>query len=141
MVPTMAVTGEWVVENRWISSKNLSRGDLVTYVSPLAPSRAVCKRIIGLPGDTVCVDPTGAEAPSTEHVVIPKGHVWLTGDNAEASRDSRMYGPVSMSLIKGKLVARVRISWIQRSSSDLRNMCDRFGLSEVLHFSRITSLI
>lgn len=114
MVPTMAVTGEWVLETRWISAKKLSRGDLVTYVSPLDPSRVVCKRLIGLPGDVVCVDPTGTAAPSTEHVVIPKGHVWLAGDNAEASRDSRTYGPVSMSLIKGKLVARVSNSTYSR---------------------------
>ena len=107
MVPTMATTGEWIIENRMISVKGLARGDLVTYISPLDPSRTVCKRLIGLPGDIICVDPAGVDAPSTEHVVIPKGHVWLAGDNAEISRDSRTYGPVSMSLIKGKMVARV----------------------------------
>ncbi|EED80421.1 predicted protein, partial [Postia placenta Mad-698-R] len=107
MLPTMSVTGEVVWENRMITPDRLSRGDLVTYVSPLDPTRLVCKRLIGLPGDVVCVDPTGTLAPSTEHVVVPKNHVWLIGDNAAASRDSRVYGPVSMALIKGRLVARV----------------------------------
>lgn len=107
MLPTMSVTGEVVWENRMITPHRLSRGDLVTYVSPLDPTRLVCKRLIGLPGDVVCVDPTGTLAPSTEHVVVPKNHVWLIGDNAAASRDSRVYGPVSMALIKGRLVARV----------------------------------
>jgi len=107
MLPTMAETGERVIENRLISPDKLRRGDLVTYISPIDPTRIVCKRLIGLPGDIICVDPTGTYAPSTEHVVIPKGHVWLAGDNADYSRDSRLYGPVSMALIKGKLWGRV----------------------------------
>ncbi|CBQ70790.1 related to IMP1-protease, mitochondrial [Sporisorium reilianum SRZ2] len=32
-------------------------GDLVVALSPFDPSRAVCKRVIGLPGDTVALDP------------------------------------------------------------------------------------
>lgn len=107
MIPTMSAEGEVVLENRLITPSKLKRGDLVTFISPLDPTRMVCKRLIGLPGDIVCVDPTGTVAPSTEHVVIPKGHLWLTGDNADMSRDSREYGPVSMSLVKGKLIARV----------------------------------
>lgn len=109
MLPTMSATGEVVLENRLITPSKLKRGDLVTYISPLDPTRMVCKRLIGLPGDVICVDPTGMVSPSTEHVVIPKGHLWLAGDNAEMSRDSREYGPVSMGLVKGKLVARVCI--------------------------------
>ncbi|TFY61941.1 hypothetical protein EVJ58_g4203 [Rhodofomes roseus] len=103
----MSVSGEWVLENKMIKPQNVQRGDLVTYLSPLDPSRIVCKRVVGLPGDIICVDPTGELAPSTEHVIIPRNHVWLSGDNAAMSRDSRVYGPVSMALIKGKLVARV----------------------------------
>lgn len=107
MLPTMSASGECVVERRWIDRTRLARGDLVTFISPLDPMRVVCKRLIGLPGDIICVDPTGQMAPSTEHVVVPKGHFWMSGDNAELSRDSRQYGPVPMALIKGKLVARV----------------------------------
>ena len=108
MVPTMSASGECVLEQRWIKPERLQRGDLVTFISPIDPRRVVCKRLIGLPGDVVCVDPTGLKAPSTEHVVIPRGHVWMSGDNADLSRDSRDYGPVSMALSKGKLVAKVR---------------------------------
>lgn len=111
MLPTMEVQGELVLENRFIGRfypERLTRGDLVTFVSPLDPQRAVCKRILGLPGDIVCVDPTGEIAPSSEHVVIPKGHIWVGGDNAAWSRDSRDYGPVSIALVRGKLVAKVR---------------------------------
>ncbi|KAF8912850.1 peptidase S24/S26A/S26B/S26C, partial [Gymnopilus junonius] len=110
MLPTLANSGEIVIEDcltyRLFPDK-LTRGDLITLESPIAPGRIICKRLIGLPGDTVCVDPTGELAPSTEHVVIPKGHIWISGDNAAASRDSRMYGPVPIGLVKGRLFARV----------------------------------
>jgi len=110
MLPTLAVTGDWVLESRlafFLGRSHLSRGDIIIYTSPSDPHNLVCKRVLGLPGDIVCVDPTGRWAPSTEHVVVPKGHVWTMGDNAPWSRDSREYGPVSMGLIRGKLVARI----------------------------------
>lgn len=110
MLPTLANEGEIVVEDRWslrFNPDSLQRGDLITLRSPLDRTRIVCKRVIGFPGDVICVDPTGEKAPSTEHVVVPKGHIWVMGDNAAYSRDSRQYGPVSMGLIQGKLYARV----------------------------------
>ncbi|CDO76629.1 hypothetical protein BN946_scf184868.g43 [Trametes cinnabarina] len=114
MLPTMAVTGELTLELKRIDPRNLKRGDLVTYISPIDPTRKVCKRITGLPGDIVCVDPTGQYAPSTEHVVVPKNHIWVTGDNFPYSRDSRIYGPVPLGLVKGKLYARV-LPWRDRT--------------------------
>jgi inner membrane protease subunit 1 len=111
MLPTMSASGEVCLEYtlgpRLRGPAALQRGQLVTFASPLAPGRIVCKRLAGLPGDVLCVDPTGAKAPSTEHVVVPRDHVWLVGDNAAMSRDSRDYGPVHVGLIRGTLVARV----------------------------------
>ena len=141
MLPTMSATGEVVLENRMVSPQSLKRGDLVTYVSPLDPTRVVCKRLIGLPGDIICVDPTGRLAPSTEHVVIPKGHVWFIGDNAEMSRDSRQYGPVSMGLIRGKLVAKVSPGSSRVSASKFTALSFRSGLRQRLDSSVTTSYI
>ncbi|EGN92086.1 hypothetical protein SERLA73DRAFT_26797, partial [Serpula lacrymans var. lacrymans S7.3] len=110
MLPTLAASGQVVFERmvpHRLLSDRISRGDLVTFRSPINPSRIVCKRLIGLPGDVICVDPSGLKAPSTEHVIIPKGHVWLAGDNAAVSTDSRDYGPVSMALIRGRITAIV----------------------------------
>lgn len=110
MMPTLGYEGEIAVEDRItyrLFPDRLRRGDLVVVQSPIQPGHIICKRILGMPGDIVCVDPTGEHAPSTEHVKIPPGHVWISGDNAAYSRDSRMYGPVSMSLIQGRLYARV----------------------------------
>lgn len=111
MLPTMSAEGELVLVNKFVCRlfpERLARGDIVTFVSPLDPQRVVCKRILGLPGDTICLDPTGEMAPSTEHVIIPAGHFWAGGDNAAWSRDSREYGPVPMALLKGQLVAKVQ---------------------------------
>ncbi|KAJ7706476.1 signal peptidase I family protein [Mycena rosella] len=121
MLPTLANSGEMVVENRWsyrCTPGKLQRGDIITLYSPLDRTRIVCKRVIGLPGDVICVDPTGQYTPSTEHVVVPKGHIWIMGDNADYSRDSRSYGPVSMGLIRGYLYARI---WPLKDLTIFRN--------------------
>lgn len=113
MLPTMSTHGEAILENRLSfyrhGAASLQRGSMITFYSPLSPSRVVCKRIIGLPGDIVCVDPTGLKAPSTEHAVVPKGHIWVAGDNATWSTDSRDYGPVPMGLVRGHMFARVSV--------------------------------
>lgn len=105
MLPTMALSGEWVIERALRPSSPIARGDLVTFTSPSDPSRTACKRVLGLPGDVVCVDPL----VSDEHVVVPRNHLWLAGDNRALSRDSRTYGPVPVRLVRGRLVARVRV--------------------------------
>lgn len=111
MLPTMTGTNEWILEDALtvrFGLKPIARGELVVLVSPRAPTEQVCKRVIGLPGDIVCVDPTGERAPSTEHCLIPKGHIWIQGDNAAGSRDSRYYGPVPIALVRARVVGRVR---------------------------------
>ncbi|KAG8798447.1 hypothetical protein FRC18_008657 [Serendipita sp. 400] len=118
MLPTLSVV-EYSFETRIRHEyfpQTLKRGQLVTYRSPLDPNALVCKRIIGLPGDTILVDPMTVPAPSADnqqakvavsHVVVPRGHIWVEGDNAAVSRDSRTYGPIPMALVCGRLHAGV----------------------------------
>ena len=40
-------------------------------------------------------------------IQVPEGHCWILGDNLSESRDSRVFGPLPLALIKGKVVARV----------------------------------
>ena len=40
-------------------------------------------------------------------ITIPKGHVWLQGDNKPASLDSRAYGPVSLGLVLGRVAWKI----------------------------------
>ena len=138
MLPTISSEGELVLNNKLVCRlfpELLSRGDIVTFVSPLDPQRVVCKRILGLPGDTICVDPTGEKAPSTEHVIVPGGHFWAGGDNAAWSRDSRDYGPVPMALVKGRLVAKVRGH--STSNSPRCELQIRSGHCKMLRYSEI----
>lgn len=109
MLPTFAATPEGIIEDRLSIrlGRPLERGGIYILNSPRQPGAQICKRIVGLPGDVVCVDPTGAYALSTEHCIVPPGHVWIIGDNAAASIDSRTYGPVPMALVWSRVVARV----------------------------------
>ncbi|KAF5313293.1 hypothetical protein D9619_003039 [Psilocybe cf. subviscida] len=110
MLPTFAVWGDVILEDKItyaLFPEKLARGDVILLESPLERGHKICKRVLGLPGDIVCVDPTGHYAPSNQHVIIPKGHIWIVGDNASMSRDSRLYGPVPMALIKARVLARI----------------------------------
>lgn len=40
-------------------------------------------------------------------VIVPRGHVWIEGDNVENSSDSRHYGPIPQGLIKSRAVGRL----------------------------------
>lgn len=109
MLPTFEASMNVIIEES-ISPRlrppNLQRGDVITFLKPTQREISVCKRIIGLPGDVMCIDPTGPEP--WRHLTVPTGHVWVQGDNAPHSTDSRVYGPVPMGLIKGKILMTVR---------------------------------
>lgn len=110
MYPTLSDRGTLVLHSPLaLRLTPLERGNLVTAISPFDPTHQVLKRVIGLPGDTICVDPTGERRNAKdEWCTVPRGHVWIAGDNASNSTDSRDYGPVPLALIKGKVVGRVR---------------------------------
>lgn len=40
-------------------------------------------------------------------IIVPRGHLWLEGDNSENSMDSRHYGPVPMGLIQSRAFCRI----------------------------------
>ncbi|NXV40094.1 IMP1L protease, partial [Rissa tridactyla] len=40
-------------------------------------------------------------------LIVPKGHVWLEGDNLRNSTDSRCYGPVPYGLIRGRICFKI----------------------------------
>jgi inner membrane protease subunit 1 len=112
MFPTMEPSGDVVLVRRVSRANptaNLTHGDIVSASSPTRPRTYICKRILGFEGDVIWADPTGeAGIRPTEWVRVPQGHVWLAGDNPANSTDSRNYGPVSVNLLRGKVVARVR---------------------------------
>ncbi|KAK6132081.1 hypothetical protein DH2020_034183 [Rehmannia glutinosa] len=80
---------------------------------PENPRKTITKRIVGLEGDivTFLVDP--GRSDRSHSLVVPKGHVWIQGDNIYASNDSRHLGPVPYGLILGKVFCRMTssLSW------------------------------
>ncbi|NXU51847.1 IMP1L protease, partial [Turnix velox] len=81
------------------------RGDIVIAKSPNDPKSNICKRVIGLEGDKVCTSSPSDFLKS--HSYVPKGHVWLEGDNLRNSTDSRCYGPVPYGLIRGRICFKI----------------------------------
>ncbi|XP_047342236.1 mitochondrial inner membrane protease subunit 1 [Impatiens glandulifera] len=108
MLPTFNLTGDVVLVD-YISHRlgRVGPGDIVLVRSPENPRRMVVKRILAMGGDTITfqVDPRNSERCRT--IVVPKGHVWIQGDNIYLSKDSRSFGPVPYGLIKGKVYSRV----------------------------------
>ncbi|KAJ2363743.1 hypothetical protein H4S01_004141, partial [Coemansia sp. RSA 2610] len=105
MLPTLSMVGDLLLIERlpgWRS--RLRVGDPVVFTSPTNPSKRAVKRVLGQAGDALCVDPTKDEL---SFVQIPRGHVWLQGDNYTNSTDSRVYGPVPLALLRGRVLARV----------------------------------
>lgn len=80
------------------------------------------KRVIGLPGETVegrngkilingreLIEPYLAEEPIGDFPpkMIPKGQLWVMGDNRNRSSDSRVFGPIKKSKIVGRAILRI----------------------------------
>ena len=136
MLPTLDAYESLVISKRHRRGRDIAVGDLVAYDIPLLSGAEGIKRVGGMPGDYVLLQPpldespfspagiahfgpadaraaarshaTAGPGPHGEPVVmqVPKGHCWLVGDNLSASRDSRTYGPVPLALVRGKVIGR-----------------------------------
>lgn len=103
------------------------RGQIVVFHYPKDPTQFFIKRVIGLPGETVEIangkikiyndaHPNGVvlEEPYLERetnsppqtVTLKPQEYFVMGDNRPSSLDSRIFGPVSRSLIVGRVWLR-----------------------------------
>ncbi|KAM0127907.1 hypothetical protein ACHAP3_008582 [Botrytis cinerea] len=124
MLPTISVSNDWFLISRaYRRGRDVQVGDIVSFESVVEPGQKAFKRVLGLEGDCVMMGTPGSG--ETQMIRIPEGHCWVVGDNLEWSRDSRMFGPIPMALIKGKIIARV-LPWSERKwfENDLKPVVD-----------------
>mmetsp|Transcript_12591 Transcript_12591/g.18860 ORF Transcript_12591/g.18860 Transcript_12591/m.18860 type:complete len:195 (+) Transcript_12591:75-659(+) len=103
MLPTINTNGDVVLLDKtsiWL--RDIKNGDVVIADSPRELNKSVCKRVRAMEGENVKL-PHRYSYQKPVFVTIPKGHVWLEGDNKENSLDSRNYGPVPQALIRGRV--------------------------------------
>lgn len=99
----------------------LKVGDLVVALSPFNPSRTVCKRVLGLPGDTVCLDPRMRPLPMEAwrgRTAIPNPGT----QPKEESLDSRMVKFEDLLASLGEPSSRRRTSRVDEEIDLLKSM-------------------
>ncbi|KAK6626344.1 hypothetical protein RUM43_006655 [Polyplax serrata] len=99
MEPTIYSDNIVFAEHLSAQFQKIKRGDIIITQSPFNPKHNICKRVIAIPGDKV--------RKGFFSQIVPKGHVWLEGDNKYNSFDSWNYGPVPQGLIRGRVVCRI----------------------------------
>ena len=120
MLPTLHSADRLLVTHGYPTPR---RGDIIVTIVPENGTGVdVVKRVIGLPGDTVEIrsdvawvngvaEPqrgqvvVAAYSMSAPPITVPKGRLYVMGDNRAVSEDSRYLGPVPLSGAKGRAVA------------------------------------
>ena len=120
--------------------KSPQRGDVIVFIYPLDPDKDFIKRVIGVGGDTVSIVNkklyiNGVEAPDPHAVysentillgdmqkldnfgpvTVPKGSLFVLGDNRDRSFDSRFWGFVPLKDVLGKAFT-IYWSWNSQDS-------------------------
>jgi signal peptidase I len=126
MSPTL-VRGDWLAARK-LSGRDretIRRSQIVLFRFPLGSSGRAVKRVVAVGGDSVEVGkryvsvnghriptaggpdlargPDGKDRPLPLRERVPAGHVFLLGDNAAASIDSRSFGPAPDSELVGRV--------------------------------------
>lgn len=141
MTPTLQVGDRVLVNKLSYDVHDVNRGDIVVFEAPPEARGSgiedLVKRVVGLPGDTVTGDASGAVVingrrfnepylpqgtqsrftnvpencgPPPDGVpgcVVPKDRLFMMGDNREASKDSRVFGPIPENTTVGRVFVRI----------------------------------
>jgi signal peptidase I len=127
MDPTILSGDRLIANMKMYKREKPKRGDVVIFKYPVDRSKDFIKRVIGLPGETVQIinkrvyinnqpmeDPSGIHTdqriiPGTEQprdntgpIIVSPNKIFVMGDNRDGSFDSRYWGFVDISALKGK---------------------------------------
>ena len=120
MVPTLMVGDRVLVNRLTYHFREPKRGDVVVFHSAQL-SEDLIKRVVAVGGDTVEVKAGALYLNGQRQVepklfeqniqgtfpviMVPKGYVFVMGDNRNDSEDSRVFGPVDVKTILGRAFA------------------------------------
>jgi signal peptidase I len=119
--------GHRIIYYRFPAIRQPHRGDVIVFRYPDDPSRDFIKRCVAVEGQTLeirdkvlYINDVPQKEPYVIHsderiipreisardnfgpTVVPRGHIFMMGDNRDNSHDSRFWGPLPLNLIKGK---------------------------------------
>jgi signal peptidase I len=127
MYPTLDKGDRVLVNKVSYRLHDINRGDIVVFKRPPGvPTTGIkdlIKRVVGLPGDTVdghdggvyvngrrleeSYLPRGTLTTDFPAKKVPKGDIFVMGDNRGNSEDSRVFGPIDEDLVIGRAFIRV----------------------------------
>ena len=128
MEPTLMIGDRILVDKLSYHLHGVGRFDIVVFAKPpkedADPSITdLVKRVIGLPGDVISsrggqvyIDgrllhepflPPGTVTTGIVTQKVPPNEYFVMGDNRSDSQDSRYFGPISRSLLVGRVVLRI----------------------------------
>ena len=140
MAPTVLKGDRVLVDLRQYRDSNPKPYDIIVF---RMDDLFVLKRVVAIGGDTVegkdgviVVNGNPLDEPYVQHVgyatplelnqfgpvAVPRGKLFVTGDNRDFSKDSRMVevGPVSENSVSGKALYTIRTSGWRSIAIDLR---------------------
>ena len=88
MVPAL-VPGDWALA---VAPRRFRTGDVVVVEHPGRPGYEMVKRLLAVPGERAGDRLLGGD------------EYWIEGDRADASTDSRHFGPVRREQLKAKVL-------------------------------------
>jgi signal peptidase I len=126
MAPALLIGDRLIVDMKVYKDEKPRRGDMIIFEFPKDPSKDYLKRVVGLEGEKIEIinnkvhideklmdDPWGYFKSSAEEThfeklenfgpeFVPEGALFVLGDNRDNSLDSRFFGFVELTKIKGK---------------------------------------